>query len=297
MEHESFSICPVCDQQDLRAFISAKDHTVTHEEFKIQQCARCGFMATNPRPSVQSIGEYYLSENYISHSGKSKTIFDKIYLAVRKLTLKWKYDLITEHISKPARVLDFGCGTGEFLHTFKANNWNVTGVEPSLLARQKANHLLGNKVLKELPDDKDVYDAITLWHVLEHIHLLNPTIQKIKNCLSPSGIIFIAVPNPESHDCKHYKEYWAGYDVPRHLWHFTRETMTALLKKNGLKIINIKPMKLDSYYVSLLSEGYKNPGRSKLLLALNAIKEGFASNRSAQKTKEYSSLIYIAKLE
>jgi 2-polyprenyl-3-methyl-5-hydroxy-6-metoxy-1,4-benzoquinol methylase len=297
MEHENFSVCPVCDQHDYTFCISAKDHTVTNEVFKIQKCSSCGFMTTNPRPSLESIGEYYASENYISHSGKSKTIFDKLYLAARKLTLNWKYELITEHISKPARILDFGCGTGEFLHTLKAKNWNVTGVEPNILARQKANHLLGNKVVKELQGIEDVYDAITLWHVLEHIHLLNPTLQKIKNCLSPSGIIFIAVPNPESHDCKHYKEYWAGYDVPRHLWHFTRETMTALLRKNGLKIIDIKPMKLDSYYVSLLSEGYKNPGTSKPLLAINAIIEGFKSNLSAQKTKEYSSLIYIAKRE
>jgi len=212
--------------------------------------------------------------------------------------LRWKHQLIAEYYNEPKKILDYGCGTGEFLNYMKNKMWSIAGVEPNDKARQKANRLLnGDEVTANIETiENRSFEAITLWHVLEHIHDLSDTIQKLKSQLSENGLLIIAVPNPNSHDCKHYKNYWAGYDVPRHLWHFTKDTMNSLLQKNGFKIIDIKPMKLDSFYVSLLSEKNKNPVQSKLFTSLKAFKEGLASNRSARKTNEYSSLIFIAKV-
>jgi 2-polyprenyl-3-methyl-5-hydroxy-6-metoxy-1,4-benzoquinol methylase len=296
MASENIKTCPLCGGENFELYLTAKDHTVSKEVFELKKCANCNFIVTSPRPDSKSIGEYYASEDYISHSGKSTTVFDKIYLAARNLTLTWKHQLIKEYFQKPAHILDYGCGTGEFLSHMKNKGWKVSAVEPNKTARDKANLLVGNKVSQDLLSVKDhSIEVITLWHVLEHIHDLNSTILKLKSLLTSGGVIILAVPNPNSRDSVYYKNNWAGYDVPRHLWHFTQDTMAMLLKKNGLKLIAIKPMKLDSYYVSLLSEGYKNAGQSKITSAVKALVRGFISNTSARKSKEYSSLIYIAK--
>ncbi len=296
MTTENIKTCPVCGNESFTLFITTHDFTITKEEFHLQKCTRCNLIATSPRPGPDAIGKYYASDNYISHTGKSKTIFDKVYLSARNLTLRWKHQLISQYYPEPKKILDYGCGTGEFLNYLQNKKWLVSGVEPNDKARQKANTLTGDKVTPELESyENRSFDVITLWHVLEHIHDLTNTIQKLKSRLTKNGLLIIAVPNPKSHDCQHYKNYWAGFDAPRHLWHFTKDTMDLLLQNNGFKIMEIKPMKLDSYYVSLLSEKYKNPNQLKLITGFLAFREGLASNISAKKTTEYSSLIYITK--
>ena len=194
--------------------------------------------------------------------------------------------------------MDYGCGTGDFLNFVRNKGFDVIGVEPNETARQKANLKLQGKVSENLLQiQTNAVDIITLWHVLEHVHTLNETLQDLKSLLSKKGIMMVAVPNAESHDAKMYKNNWAGYDVPRHLWHFSQDTMQALLLRNGFKIVAIAPMKLDSFYVSLLSEQYKNPNQSKLITAIKAFREGLLSNYYARKNKQYSSLIYIARPE
>jgi SAM-dependent methyltransferase len=279
MGTENITTCPICENEFFESYLQTKDFTVTQEDFQLQACKTCGFIITNPRPTENTIGKYYASDKYISHSGHSKSLFDKIYLFARNITLKWKHELITQY-SKSGKVLDYGCGTG---------NEN---------ARKKANLKLQGKVSENLLHiQSSKVDIITLWHVLEHVHTLNETIQNLKNLLSKKGLIVIAVPNMESHDARKYKNTWAGYDVPRHLWHFNQDTMQTLLQRNGLKVVAIHPMKLDSFYVSLLSEQYKNPNQSKPITAIKAFKEGLISNYYARKNKQYSSLIYIARPE
>ncbi len=295
MALESVPICPICSSSSFTKFLSAKDHTTTGEQFEIVKCAQCSFTLTNPRPGINSIGKYYQSEKYISHTGGSKSLFDKVYVFARTITLIWKLKLINKY--KPAStILDYGCGTGEFLHHLKSHGWIATGVEPSESARQKATSLLKTLVFESIDKIKGKeFDVISLWHVLEHIHDLNEKLSSIKSLLKEDGIIFIAVPNHESPDAQKYGAYWAGYDVPRHLWHFSKGSMKKLFDKNKLELINIHPMKLDAYYVSLLSEGYKHPNQNKILNALKAIVSGLRSNLAAAKNQNHSSLIYIAK--
>jgi ubiquinone/menaquinone biosynthesis C-methylase UbiE len=297
MALENITICPICDQHLFSPYLTAKDYTITGEEFSLVQCTHCNFIITSPRPDKEAIAPYYASDKYISHSGKSKTLFDKIYLLARSITLKWKHNLIKQYSPQPGTILDFGCGTGDFLNYQKNKGWNIIGLEPNDSARQKANNLLINKVSKDLNSiaNKSL-TIITLWHVLEHIHDLNKTISELKPLLTTDGFMIIAVPNHNSHDCKKYGKHWAAYDVPRHLWHFTKETMNSLLTRNGLQIVEVKPMKLDSYYVSLLSETYKNPNQKKPITSFKAFCEGLISNLSARKNNEYSSLIYIVRI-
>jgi len=291
---ETISVCPICSCESFNPVLVTRDYTVSKKEFTLQECKKCKFLLTNPRPDQASIAEFYQSEKYISHSGGNRSLIDQVYLEARKLTLRFKFKLITRY-KKSGTLLDYGCGTGEFLQHMQNNHWVVDGVEPSEIARHKAHQLTKLEINNELGLISKKFDVITLWHVLEHVHNLNEKVLELKSHLNQDGIIFIAVPNYASADSKKYGTHWAGYDVPRHLWHFTVTSMTSLLSKHGLQVISIEPMKLDSYYVSLLSEGYHQPKRLGLIKIMSALISGFQSNRSATKSSQYSSLIYIAK--
>lgn len=284
--------CPICNNTIFKPIVHAKDFTVTSETFTIQCCSRCGLLLTLPRPSPEDLERYYQSDNYISHTSRARNITDRLYILARKFTLKQKLSLVSKYSSK-GKLLDYGCGTGDFLLTAAKNTWQTWGVEPSTSVAKKdpALHIVSS-LDQILPSE---FDAITLWHVLEHIPNLNETIGQLRERLSKHGTIFIAVPNYKSFDGTHYQESWAGYDVPRHLWHFSRDTMVKLLEKNSLKLIKIKPMFLDSIYVSQLSEKYKDHNNSSMLSFLKGTVMGLRSNLSAINTGEYSSLIYILK--
>ena len=292
---EYLPTCPICTERAFSPYISCKDYTVSQETFALQKCDTCGFVLTNPRPEESQISKYYQSEAYISHSDTSKGLIDKLYRIARSFTLKWKFDLVQKNtLTKPSSILDYGCGTGSFLDLCKQSGLQIAGVEPAESARSIAKKLTGTEVAADIQKVKGTFDAITLWHVLEHVIHLNETVNHLKNRLNQNGTIFIAVPNLQSWDARHYSEHWAAFDVPRHLWHFSRETMESLLTKHGLKIEGIIPMPLDAYYVSLLSEKYKS-GRQGISSMLKALLRGRRSNDEGNKTREYSSLIYIVR--
>ena len=286
--------CPCCNSIDISWVLSAKDHTVSNELFDIWQCNTCTARFTQGVPDKNEIGKYYRSEDYISHSDTKKGLINSLYHYVRKQTLKGKRKLVQKYTKLSAgRMLDIGAGTGAFLHTMEQSGWEVTGLEPDEAAREKAKQLYGLNLY--LPGElfnlqQQSFDSITLWHVLEHVHDLDECIYQLKKLLKPQGILFIAVPNYTSHDATVYKEYWAAYDVPRHLYHFSPVSITQLLLKHGLQLKEVKPMWYDSFYVSMLSEKYKR-GRNNFL---NAVWNGAVSNWKALIDKERcSSLVYI----
>jgi SAM-dependent methyltransferase len=285
--------CPVCACADLQSFHTCEDYTVSHETFEIRVCINCQLGVTTPRPTDEELGRYYQSDEYISHSGNSSGLIGTLYKAARRITLGWKQKLVEAHASKSS-ILDYGCGTGEFLKHMQSRGWSIAGVEPSPVAREKAESLTQIKIVETLSACQGKFAAITLWHVLEHVPNLNETLTQFKQLLDKSGTVFIAVPNYKSPDGEHYKKYWAGFDVPRHLWHFSSKSMNHLLEANGFKVIATKPMILDAFYISLLSEKYKGSGALKQYV--NAFINGLRSNRRAKKNTNFSSLIYIARL-
>ena len=293
----SVEVCPICSGNSFKEFLSAKDYTVSHETFQIKKCNSCHFLLTSPRPEDHELGTYYLSDSYVSHTASASSTFDKIYEKARVYTLNWKLTLVKKFLQTKnfPSLLDYGCGTGFFLHQMQKNGFNVSGVEPSLIARQNAEKITGIKIDSDLSQVKGRFDIVTLWHVLEHVSNLNETIEQLKRNLKENGTLIIAVPNYKSEDAKRYGPTWAGYDVPRHLWHFEQKTMQHLLKKHKMKIIETIPMKLDALYVSMLSEKYRADGQSILTFAKGFF-TGLLSNLKA-KNKNYSSLIYIARHE
>lgn len=286
--------CPVCKSRLFRPFRNCKDFTVSHETFTVSLCDDCTLGITSPRPEAENLGRYYQSEEYISHSGKSSGLMGPLYTTVRKFSLGWKARLVQSK-SKTGAALDFGCGSGEFLQTLKTKGWKTEGIEPSDIARAKAESITDQKIyraLSEIPSGQ--FDAITAWHVLEHVPDLSAAIRQLSQLLTKDGTIFIAVPNYESPDAEKYKDLWAGYDVPRHLWHFSRKSMKRLLNDHELDIIHIIPMKLDAYYVSMLSENYKSDGKHSIGNLIKGFLSGLKSNFTAG-SENYSSLIYIAR--
>ena len=288
----NYKSCPVCEQAGFSHFITAEDHTVSHEKFNIVSCDSCGFKFTNPRPNDADLGKYYQSEDYISHSDTRKGIVSKLYHQVRKFTLKKKLELVSGFVSRGA-ILDYGCGTGAFVNACGLAGWNAFGVEPDRGARKMAFESgLNVSETKEILDQKTKdlkFNAITLWHVLEHVTDLTLSIDFFKRKLAREGVLIIAVPNHKSFDAQHYGEFWAGYDVPRHLYHFDPASITQLMQRHSFKLLDSFPMKFDSFYVSLLSEKYKTQ-KTRLF---QAFATGLKSNLKTKAPGDYSSVIYV----
>ncbi|RPD96497.1 class I SAM-dependent methyltransferase [Aureibaculum marinum] len=280
---------------NLEPYISCKDYTVSNKIFSISIDKDSGLLITNPQPKEDDLGKYYESEDYISHSDTKKSLVDKLYHWVRNFTIKKKVRLINSFNSDYRSILDIGAGTGDFLAACKNDGWSVTGIEPSEKAKEIAYSKLADSKIKIYNDIQDLelksYDVITMWHVLEHVPNLCEYVSKLKELLSTNGTLIIAVPNYKSYDANVYQEFWAAYDVPRHLWHFSRKSISQLFEQENLKVEKVLPMMFDSFYVSLLSEKYKR-GKSNMLKAFWI---GLISNIKAKTTKEYSSLIYIIK--
>jgi len=272
--------------------ITVKDYLVTGEAFNLVYDAEREMLITDPQPEAESLSKYYDSDAYISHTDSKKGFVSFLYQIVKKRALRKKVKLISSLHYGPKSLLDIGAGTGDFLKQAKQYKWIVSGVEPNKNARNLAQEK--GIVLKDMIDDfqGEKFDVITLWHVLEHLPDLNETVLKIEKLLKPEGTLIIAVPNFRSYDAKYYKSHWAAYDVPRHLWHFSRKSMEKLFSKK-MELLKIKAMIFDSFYVSLLSEKNKT-GKQNLIKAFFV---GFRSNCSAWQSREYSSLIYCFKKE
>ena len=289
-----YNNCPFCNSNNFHFSLKAKDYTVSKELFDIYHCNSCSNRFTQNIATQKEIGKYYQSENYISHSDTKKGFISKIYHTVRDITLKRKKSLIIRLTKKQkGNLLDVGAGTGAFSNTMTASGWSVTALEPDETARTVAAtkynlHLQNPEQLFQLLEDS--FDAITLWHVLEHIHTLKEYLTQFHKVLKFDGKLVIAVPNYTSYDASYYKEYWAGYDVPRHLYHFSPTGMEKMVNQLGFNVIATKPMWFDSVYVSILSEQYKT-GKASFIRALFI---GMLSNAKAMfNTKKCSSVIYI----
>lgn len=291
---ETLKTCPVCNHSVTQPFLQVKDHFLSSEEFRIVECIQCGFRYLNPRPDSTEISRYYDSPEYTSHDTGKKSVFNFVYKLIRSQAVRKKYQLITKN-TKGKRLLDIGCGTAEFIAWCGKKGMMVTGVEPNPKAREYAKTRHGIAVFPEGALETispASFDVITLWHVLEHVHDLNRRMERIGDMLSPGGLLVIAVPNSDSWDACYYKEAWAAYDPPRHLYHFTKETISRLAQKHEFETIGLLPMKWDAFYVSLLSEKYQN-GSGNIL---KAIRSGFLSNLNAlHRKKNYSSQVFLFK--
>lgn len=293
---ERLSKCPLCKSGLFLNHAEITDYAVSKETFMLCKCSNCQLLFTNPRPYKDQIDPYYNFPEYFSHEDKAKNITQWIYQIVRNYSISKKVQFLKQ-LKKKGSLLDYGCGTGEFLKIAKGKGWKVVGIEPNPKARKQANIKLQNKVKGSIEEIKkeSTFDIITLYHVLEHIHDLRKTIKRILVHLKSEGYIIIAIPNYESWDGKNYGKYWAGWDVPRHLYHFNSASMEKFKEEFELQLKEIKPMKFDSFYVSLLSEGYLDKDTPIFSKYWRALIKGLKSNQSAKSAGQFSSNIFVFK--
>ncbi|SDW09642.1 class I SAM-dependent methyltransferase [Flavobacterium degerlachei] len=279
------------DISNKKHFLTVKDHSVSKETFDLYHDQTMDMLVTYPQPSLDNLGKYYESVDYISHTDSKRSLFEKAYHFVKSIALKNKLNLINSLQPNKGRILDIGAGTGDFLSVAKQNGWQTIGVEPS----EKAKAIAIKKEVSFVEDTAELenhsFDVITMWHVLEHVPNLDNQIQELKRLLKPNGSLIVAVPNFKSFDAKHYGAFWAAYDVPIHFWHFSKKAIRSLFEKEGMELEKVLPMKFDSFYVSLLSEKYKS-GKMNFVKAFFI---GLQSNWKAKRNFEYSSHIYVLK--
>lgn len=275
---------------NIKPFQKITDHSVTKELFDLVHQPDIDLVITHPQPAITDLPQYYDSPDYISHTDGNRSLFEKLYQIIKNIALKNKLKLSNKYAIK-GQVLDIGAGTGDFLIVLKNNGWSITGVEPNNKAKDIAVLKGVNfaSATDTLPNNS--FDLITMWHVLEHVVDVEKQIAELKRLLKPNGTILVAVPNFNSYDANYYGGYWAAFDVPRHLWHFSKTAINALFKVQNFEVVKTVPMKFDSFYVSLLSEKYKT-GKMNYFKAFLI---GLKSNRYGNKHLEYSSHIYVIK--
>ena len=292
---ENIAKCPVCGSGDIVDYLKTKDYFLSQESFGLMKCARCNLVFTNPRPAKSELGCYYESDQYLSHHASSWNFQAFVYRFLRRLNIRHKYRQVTTFALK-GRLLDVGSGTGELLRFFKQKGWDVTGIEPNDSARNYAisQHdvsVFPESYLSSLPANS--FDVVSMWHVLEHVSDINERIRALSRVLKTEGVLVVALPNIDSWDANYYGSYWAALDVPRHLFHFSPGSFGDFSNRHGFKVVEKIPMKMDAFYVSLLSEKYK--GRGTVLSWVLALINGFRSNINAYRDQNYSSVIYILK--
>jgi SAM-dependent methyltransferase len=288
------NICPLCSSGKLSIFLKCTDHLLSKEEFPLCKCSECGFIFTNEYPDGHNIGRYYESEDYISHDDNAKGFMNIIYLYARKIMLYRKRNIVEKVTGlKKGRILDIGCGTGYFAGEMKKGGWDVLGIEPNKKARDFGSErfaidIISPEQISGLSDRS--FDCITMWHVMEHLHDPFDIAGQIGRLLKPGGICLTALPNSDSHDAGHYGRFWAAYDVPRHLWHFSPDQLNIFAEKTGFKVSDIRTLPLDVFYISVLSE--KNKG-TRLAFITGTIKGLKFAVQSLFDKHKSSSLIYI----
>ena len=279
--YEKLEECPVCKNTRFDNFLICEDHSVSGESFALVKCTKCSLIFTNPRPKEENLSSYYQSTNYISHTDKGNTLINWVYKLVRKYTLSKKISLVKRLNGKAGTLLDYGCGTGDFLKEANQKGWHAFGFEPDESARKIAEKKNPQRILSNLKNENQTFDIITAWHVIEHVADLKKTVKQLRKMLNVNGHLILAFPNNKSFDAKHYGSFWAAYDVPRHLYHFDKDSIQYFSKQFKLVLKGVLPMKFDSFYVSMLSEKYK--GNSNFI---RAFKTGYKSNKKAKSTGE-----------
>ena len=290
----SYDKCPLCKSNAIKKRFTCIDKFATGEEFDIYECDNCGLAFTQNIPDEKEIGRYYESPSYISHSNTNKGFVNTVYHLVRMIMLRNKARLVERlTILKNGNILDYGAGTGYFARTMANRGWNVIAIEKSEKARELALKEFGFKMqdTDALADIKDKeLDVVTMWHVMEHIQDPDKMWNELHRILDDTGIAIVAVPNSISYDAQRYKEHWAAYDVPRHLWHFTPSSIMHWGEKHGFLPEKQLTMPFDGFYISMLSE----QNRGSRLHTIRGFWNGFKGWIAQSKRRSASSsIIYV----
>ncbi len=273
------------EQNNKHLHCDSKDYLVTGESFKVYLDENKIIGKTFPAPKKSEMFKYYDSNQYLPHSYNNKNLITILYSVVKRQMHRKKLEWMSRQLNHNSSVLDYGCGTGDFVNYLRSKSVMAYGYDPNIKFNLDSPDYLTNN----FDWGVNKYDIIFLWHVLEHTHDPFVLLQSLKKLLKKNGKIFIAIPNFKSFDSTYYRKYWAGYDLPRHLWHFSRKSIYQIAEQNNFKIHTEKRLYLDAIYVSFLSEKYK----SSRFPYLQGLIIGFISIFRSFFTKESSSFLFV----
>ncbi len=253
--------CPLCAAPESRSVLTVRDRfdQVLGAYLSVARCSGCGFTYLNPRPQIDTIGRFYTSAEYdpFLSARAPQGLWERLYSSVRDFAIRKKRREI-ERLTKVGTILDVGCGTGEFLNAMRKRGWGVRGIEmdesAAAFARAQYEIEVHSGSLAECNYERESLDVVSFWHVLEHLHDPVTVFRSCWHWLKPDGFLLIAAPNIGSLDAGFYKENWVALDSPRHLLHFTPESMNNLCQQTGFELLRHRQMLLDVYYNCLLSE-------------------------------------------
>ena len=270
--------------------IEVKDYFLTQEPFSLVKIKGLDVYKTTPRTKKGAIAKYYKSTKYLSHNN-NKSLFSLLYWFVRRLNFYFKYKVLKTVSDSEKSLLDFGSGNAYFVSQLNKRGFPAVAYDPfyDSVLNKKIND---DKVLK---NEKSLisakFNTVTMWHSLEHVFSYKDTLSLVSKTLMSKGNLIVACPNYESFDANYYKKFWAGFDVPRHYWHFSPNGLIDVMSQNGFDHIMKKPMYFDAIYVSMLSEQYK---QSKLWF-IKGLVVGVWSNLVSVFKNNASSYVYLFK--
>ena len=267
-----------------------KDYFLTKETFSVSKIKDLDVFQTLPKTDKESINKYYKSKKYLSHNN-NKTFFSSLYLFVKWVSFYFKYRVLKKASSHHNRLLDFGSGNAYFVSKLNEKGGQAFAYDP--FYSQVSNKTIEQQ--KVFVNESDLitskFKTVTMWHSLEHVFSYKDTLSLASEILDSKGCLIVACPNYQTYDANYYKEYWAGFDVPRHYWHFSPNGLIEIMANSGFDYINKKPMYFDALYVSMLSEQYK---KSKLWF-FKGLVVGLVSNIVSLFKKNASSYVYVFK--
>ena len=237
--------CVLCNSSNLfKERYQIHDRFNPDKKYKLQEC-QCGMIMTNPRPDLNEIASHYNNDNYHPNKRKNK-IFNILYKLAQSVNNKSKKKIIMHHIKSNGSILDYGGGDGQFRDYMYQKSWEANIYEPYLDGGMKKSKEI--KMIKH-----NYYDVISMFHSLEHVYDIDECLKSISDYLKDKGILVISIPNHDAYERKFFNDNWIAYDVPRHLYHFTFESVERILNKNKFKIIDYKPIYIDTFYNVLMS--------------------------------------------
>jgi len=251
--------CIICGNRKVAPYIEVLDRLSQNSEtFQLVKCD-CNFVFLNPRPTESEISNYYHSTDYDPHNIKTNDKWGKLYKLVQRGTLRWKFSKIAPFYLN-GKLLDVGGGSGEFTSFMALKGWDVV-LQDNIANLNGINETKGVRKVENLQMIKstELFNVITLWHSLEHIHNTEELFSNLNKLLTADGILLIAVPNLIAPENTFYSTNWAPFDAPRHLYHFQLETLNSLMKMSNFKIVRKYSLFQDTPYNILLSMAQFTP--------------------------------------
>jgi 2-polyprenyl-3-methyl-5-hydroxy-6-metoxy-1,4-benzoquinol methylase len=211
--------------------------------FALDQCQVCRLAWTSPEPNEKQLDQAYGESYYSSTETKFNPVIEWwTRFSARRRARK----LVHRHgtSSKKLKILDIGCGRGVLLNGFRQLGHEVLGIER---AGSGFDTLPGIEPLslQELVDDKQRFDLVVLWHVLEHLPEPQQALEQVHQLLNDDGSLFVEVPNYGGLQSRIFAANWFHLDVPRHLYHFTSRSLALMTAASGFIMVNNSSFSLD----------------------------------------------------